>query len=538
MKIQTNLKLLATIAGGILFNFLFWKEDQALNLCLYSLFILVIVALDKSASRNRNTYLAAGAHLFSAMMVVINQSDLTILTWYISLAIFTGILHFPLLRSIYTMLLAAFLQLATAPFNFIKGVAEANIGRFSLKPVLKPIKYIVIPFIALLLFSTIYSVANPLFAKYLDDFNTFLGTGFLNFFNFFFSDLSFLRFLHVLLGIFFTAAVLIGLKNNRLEKAELNSTETLQRRQKRGAFQTLIYDAMAVFAESLLTKKMALKTENITGIISFAGLNMLLLFLNSLDIATLWFGTTGVAHGLDLSAELHTGTNALILSIVMAMTVILYFFKGNLNFYSRNKTIRLLAYIWIAQNLFLVSSVFFRDYLYIDSHGLTYKRIGVLVFLMLCTIGLTTVYLKVAKRKTFFYLCKVNGLFWYLLLLVAGLVNWDVFIVRYNISNRDSIALDFDHVISLSDKTLPVLLQNKEVLKSHLSASAGAAHLNFLPDSLTSSSTDKNQIAIEEFQNYLSNRIEKFKQRDGRTSWLSWNYRDWETNSYLKDNGL
>ena len=290
---------------------------------------------------------------------------------------------------------------------------------------------------------------------------------------------------------------------------------------------------------SLLKRNMALKTENIIGVISFLALNLLLLSLNAIDISTLWFGHAEAVKGSNYSAELHDGTNALILSIVMAMFVIIYFFSGNLNFYRKNKTIRLLAYLWIAQNIFLVCSVLFRDVNYINAHGLTYKRIGVLVFLLLCTIGLATVYIKVAQQKTLFYLCKVNGFIWYVLLLISGVVNWDVVIVAHNINNRDNITLDLDHLISLSDKTLPLLIENKQMLRKYLSTSIYANTYEIdttINENRSIETPDYKQII--HFENDLRKRMESFKNEDEQYTWLSWNYRDWQTKQYLSKKRL
>ncbi|MBC7616396.1 MAG: DUF4173 domain-containing protein [Pedobacter sp.] len=280
---------------------------------------------------------------------------------------------------------------------------------------------------------------------------------------------------------------------------------------------------------------MALKTENTIAIISFTGLNILLLFLNCIDISTLWMGNLG---SLNFSQALHGSTNALIISIAMAMLVILYFFNGNLNFYSKNKTIRFLAYGWMIQNSFLVLSVLCRDYHYIAMHGLTYKRIGVIVFSLLCMIGLFTVYLKVAKQQSLFYLFKMNGAIWFLLLLLSGTVNWDVFIVNYNIKNRSTAALDINYLMSLSDKTLPMIIENKEILKKHLSPSTSTYLIEATSTKHTIIDSTKitkqiKQKMGETFELDLAKRTENFKIDLKKTTWLSWNYRDWETYNYF-----
>jgi hypothetical protein len=53
----------------------------------------------------------------------------------------------------------------------------------------------------------------------------------------------------------------------------------------------------------------------------------------------------------------HEGTYLLILCILMAMGVLLWFFRGNLNFLPDNERLRWLAHLWLAQNAMLALSV-------------------------------------------------------------------------------------------------------------------------------------------------------------------------------------
>lgn len=546
MKKQIDLQLIAIFAGGLLFNYLFWMEQLAINLLLFSIFIMAILYLNKEITWTKKILLICFSHLFAAFLVVYNQSILTVISYYISLVMFIGFVHAQQLRSTFTALLSGFVQILCAPFNLIQRLIQIKIGNFSIKPVLKPIKYLIIPIFVIIIFTIVYSIANPVFAAYLDNFTTGITTVLTKIFTFFFADLSFARFMHIIIGILFTAGLVLAFKDNILEREELSLNEKLIRNRNRKMYAGFSFDIKEIFAGNLMKRKMALKTENIIGIISFVALNLLLLFLNSIDIATLWatIGNTETIIGINYSAELHEGTNALILSVFMAMLVILYFFSGNLNFFSKNKTIRILAYIWIIQNAFLVASVFLRDFRYIDMHGLTYKRIGVLIFLMLCTVGLITVYIKVAKQKTLFYLCKVNGWVWYMLLLFFGLVNWDVFIVNYNIQNRNSITLDLDHLLDMSDKTLPLLDENRTILQSYLSKSNRydeiitaidtTAVKTSLADSIQLEAKTKQQ-QLQRFNNELGRRINDFNRKWKDATWLSWNYRDWQTNKYIKN---
>ncbi|WP_449438652.1 hypothetical protein [Pedobacter steynii] len=150
MKQRIDLQLLAAIGGGILFNFLFWKEEQALNLLIYTLFLITITLLDEEKRKTKKLYVVITSHLLAAVFVVINQSILNIITWYISFAVMMGSIHFPLLRNIFTVLLAAFLQIITAPINLLKKIMALHFRSLSFKPVLKIVTYIVIPCFAIL----------------------------------------------------------------------------------------------------------------------------------------------------------------------------------------------------------------------------------------------------------------------------------------------------------------------------------------------------------------------------------------------------
>lgn len=554
MKKHIDLELIAILGGGLLFNFLFWNEGLGLNLLLHTLFVFAILFRKSEHYSNRKTIIIASSHLLAALLVVINHSILNIFGYYLTLIVFIGFTYAKQIKSIFTALLSGFLQLAWSPISLIKKLLTIKIGNFAIKPIFRPIKYLIIPVFVVIFFSIIYAIANPVFAKYGETLMININEFITDVFSFIFGDLSFARFLHVILGVLFTAGMLLAFKENGLEKMDVTSSENLIRKRKNKNSSSFIHELKLIFLGSIINKKMALKTENIIGIISFSALNLLILILNVIDFNTLWLGNISSFDDTYLSTQLHEGANSLIFSIVMAMLVILYFFSGNINFFSKNKTIKVLAYAWIIQNTFLVFSVLIRDYHYINLSGLTYKRIGVLVFLTLCIIGLLTVYIKVAQQKTLFYLVKVNGQIWYVLLIVFGVVNWDTFIVNYNINSRDRIALDVEHLMEMSDKTLPILDQNRELLNKYV---AKSDYYNYTEtDSIATAATviptdstigelpkppvdpvklqrETEQKRIDAFNQDLDSRSSNFKEKQLNNSWLSWNYRDWQTQQYF-----
>jgi hypothetical protein len=515
MKNKSNLLLFSALLGGLLFTFLFWKERLALNLLIYSIYLLIVTFINPDVVKSNKLKIYGLAHLLAAVLVVVNNSDLSVATYYISLLIFIAFAHNQQIRTVFTAFAAVILQLVTVPFNAIQQLSMVSVGSFKLKPLFTLIKYLFIPVIIVTIFACLYAAASNVFAHYAEEMLTYIGNFFENILHFFFKDLSIERIMHFCFGLVLTSGLLLAFFDKSLEKAELKCKEQLVRIRRSLGQKTIWYHIVQTFTGNLLTRKMALKTEYIVGIISFTALNLLLLMLNAIDITTLWFGYEPSGN---FSGELHQGTNSLIFSIVMAMAVILYYFRGNLNFYHKSKTLRLLAYTWMVQNFILIISVYIRDGYYIEFHGLTHKRIGVLVFATLCIIGLATVYFKVAKQKTIFYLFKVNGNIWFALLLTFTLINWDVLIVKYNLTHETSIALDADYLLSLSEKTLPILDKNRKTLLSH----------SFIPKGEIIVSSTNDQILTR-----LDNRIGYFKARYEVSGWLSWNLQDWNTAEYL-----
>jgi cytochrome c oxidase assembly factor CtaG len=112
-----------------------------------------------------------------------------------------------------------------------------------------------------------------------------------------------------------------------------------------------------------------------------------------------------------LAEETHERVGAVIGSIVMAIVVIMFYFKGSFNFDKKAKFLKILAQIWVFLNAILVISAMLKNTEYVYYLGLTYKRLGVYAFLSLAIIGLIFTFIKVSKQKTNAYL--FNQMFWY-----------------------------------------------------------------------------------------------------------------------------
>ncbi len=144
--------------------------------------------------------------------------------------------------------------------------------------------------------------------------------------------------------------------------------------------------------------------------------------------------------------------------------------------------------------------------------GLAYKRIGVLVFLTMVLVGLFTVLIKIHQKKTAYYLLRVNGWFAIILLVAASCVHWDETIASYNLARKKTIPVDVKFLLTLSDKTLPLLEQNPDVLDNKADTIRGEGEY------LYRSVLTPRQLFEERKRNFID--------EQKKLSWLSWNGAD------------
>lgn len=173
------------------------------------------------------------------------------------------------------------------------------------------------------------------------------------------------------------------------------------------------------------------ETERKGGEISFVLLALLLLIF----IGVFNYEQFFVVHkaAAELSAATHQRVFAVILSIVLAVLLVMFYFKSNFNFDPKAARLKVLAKIWVVLNVVLVLSAMMKNLEYIIDFGMTYKRLGVCAFLCLCLVGLWLTYHKISAQKTNDYLLNQMSRWFYVTLLLAGIFNWGAYATRYNV---------------------------------------------------------------------------------------------------------
>lgn len=512
-----SLKIGLVLLGAFLFNIIFWQEKLAVNTLFFDVFILAAVfyLYQPSFKQPAMKWLLL-AHFITVVTVVIHNTLLSKLAFSSTLLlviVFTQYQH----RSLWYAAASALMNYVLMIPTLLGGISDIEKNKISFYNTRKALRFIVIPVIMLIVFSLLYNFSNAVFRDVLN----MVGNALQQFFSRFFDWFSWSRLMFLLLGVFITGGLLLRNKMEFFSKRDAAQADALQRKKNdlNKWKQSPLYDLLSLLMGRFANGILALRNENTVGIISLFLLNLLLLFINWLDIVYVWFGFTYDNKTINLSNYVHEGAGLLIFSIVMAMLVLLFFFRGNLNFYKNNKWLKIGAYLWIIQNTVLVVSVLFRDYYYIHEFGLAYKRIGVLVFLSLVLAGLFTVYIKISRLKTNYFLLKVNAWVVLAVMVIASCIHWDETIAGYNLARKSTLPLDVKFLLSLSDKALPLIEKNQDVLTTTFMSS---------PYNDEGEVYYRGRVAATE---YFKMRKNQFFQEQQQYSWLSWNAAD----SYVKN---
>jgi Leucine-rich repeat (LRR) protein len=431
---KNDLLLIGSVA---LYSYLFYNQSAGVNYLLFNLFLIFALIVKNGMYKNLfNTswWLAIAGSIFSSACIIFYGNTLSIIANILSISLVAAFsvdrnssLLFAGIYSIYSYLSAIVMMFVDWIENNKKkeGAGQKSGSRFFLY---------IIPVIISLVFFFLYRDANPLFKNFTSN----ISFDFITWPLVRFMILGFI----LLYGYFYHRSIsIIAAADSR-------------------ALNNLSSNNFSRESNTLWGMKIELSNELLSGIILFSLLNILLFFVNVLDFQYLWL-MNSLPEGLSFSESVHQGIGTLITSIIFAVLIILIYFRGNINFSTTGRTIKILAYIWVLQNAFMIISTVMRNQLYINEFSLTYKRIGVYVYLALSLIGLFTTLIKIASAKSNWYLFRSNSWLFYGVLVISCAINWDRMITDFNLKNSKS--LDLNYLTNLSSSNTDLLLDAKEV---------------------------------------------------------------------------
>jgi Domain of unknown function (DUF4173) len=487
MKKQT-IQSVSLIVLPLLFNAIFWKEDFGINLLIFSSLVVFVLAyfLFPESINKRNVQLSILFTLLSGLMVVVHNSVISKLGHLASFFLTIGFMQENRSKTVFEAALQFGINLLGTIFQAPKHLLRASEPVFGeskfAKFVGRNLVLAIIPLLVFGIFFLIFLNANPVFSELVNDSWQY----FIDLFSFKFDEELLGRTIFFLFGTYWIVSFLFDWEISK------NLSKYFQKS-----------EYVSPTKEVSETQSNYQRNEYKIALMLIASVNVLLLIINIIDINFLWFSFDYSQAG-NLSKLVHEGTGTLILSIFLSIAILLYYFRKDLNFYQNNKILKYAAYAWIVQNAILIISVSLRNYYYIDFYGLTHLRIGVGIFLLITLIGLITLWLKIRDLKSFFYMFRVNTWALYVIWMGLTLVNWDVLIARYNLSNTFKNGVDYEYLLTLSNKTLPIIYENRSKLPN------------------------------EANQNWLQTRIEQYFKHQNDYTWCSWNMADNQAVESLK----
>ncbi len=204
--------------------------------------------------------------------------------------------------------------------------------------------------------------------------------------------------------------------------------------------------------------------ERRSGEITLILLNILLLFF----IATYNYEQFFSIHKTaTLSEEIHQRVAMIIFSIILAIGVIMFYFKSSFNFDQKAGLLKKSAYVWIILNALLIISAFTKNTEYILVLGLTFKRIGVYIFLGLSLVGLFITYLKLHFAKTNIFLLNRMLLVFFVTFILTSCINFSWVVTKYNIAFHKNDDIEYLKKLDFNKQILYNNYKNDPLWKSY-----------------------------------------------------------------------
>lgn len=423
MKKNDYLLLSATAA----YSFLFYHQTAGLNYVLFNLIFLAVLLMRNIRLLKYAKWLwAAGMCVVSSVFVFIHSSDLSIIANIFSLLLVSAFSVNIVTSSLFSFFMGVYSVVSSVVHIILDSITrqqhkkdEETSGR--------GMKLLALSFVVILslVFFAMYQAANPLFAE-----NTkWINLDFISLHWLVFTGGGFV----IVYGLFYHKRII------PVERWE--NTLPLNN---------------ALYETDQSVKRY--ETEQLAGVLLFVVLNLMLLILNIGDINTLYL-KGGLPKGVSHSDFVHNGVGVMILSIIMATGLMMFLFRKEYTSVKYNRMLIIGVYAWIIQNLLMLSSTVIRNQMYIHDYNLTYKRIGVYVWLTLAVIGLLIMFWKIYRKHSNWYLIKTNVAVWFTVLALSSTVNWDGLITDYNLKNKPLREVDLHYLFSLSDTNIPEMLE-------------------------------------------------------------------------------
>lgn len=414
------------ILGIAAFVYLFYEQSAGINRLIFSVLMIILSLVFNRENLKSKTWIAVTSGvLLSGVGVMFYGNVLSLVANFVALAALGG-LTFHQSYSLIFAIVQTPVNYILKPINKLSDLVTKIDAAATEDPQVKSKKSgeklflrIALPSLIVLVFVVMYKNSNPLFSSFINSILSSISWG--------------------LIGFTIYASYVIYFFFHQYQMKRMQQFDANQG------------NILVAYNPSEFSIFQTSQNELSAAKITFILLNILLFTVNAIDIQ---FILSPIKEIPDFSAYIHQGINNSIFSVLIAILVVLFYFRGNLNFIAENKTLKMLAVLWIIQNVILLSTCFHKNFSYIDGFGLTHKRIGVYAYLLVTFIGLSLTFLKIMKRKSNMFLVRTNTWSLFILLIFSCTINWNRLIFKYNIAHHPEIEANF-YVYNLGYEALP-----------------------------------------------------------------------------------
>lgn len=198
-----------------------------------------------------------------------------------------------------------------------------------------------------------------------------------------------------------------------------------------------------------------------TMVLSLTVFNAIFAVENALDIVFLWSGAT-LPDGVTLADYAHRGAYTLIATALLAGLFVLIALQPG-SAAAKNRTVRMLVLLWIAQNVFLVASSVLRVLDYIDAYSLTVLRIAALMWMALVATGLVLICWRLMTRRSAAWLINANAVAAAIALTASSIVDLGAVAAQWNVAHlRDPARLDLCYLSRQGSSALIPLIELRD----------------------------------------------------------------------------
>jgi hypothetical protein len=414
------MKNLFLIISALLFSTLFYQKTLGINVLLFTLLSIIFISvINFERVKNKQVIIKGVVLTMTSVLVFVNHNLLSFYAYFLSFFVFIGTVSQRNSSLIIKLFNGVFSAIAATIMHYFERVAsEVEQAKENNTSYIFWAKTIAVVTVVLLVFISLYRHANPVFNDLIAKI-----------------DLSFINIQWILFSIM--AYILLQNITKPVTVEPITTTDL-------NLSNALNQANLPALDEGKLKQLSQLAS------VLFVLLDALIVLVLVTDI--IYLSKIETLSASALSSQLHQGVSALIFSIVLAIALILYFFKGNLNFYKANNLIKNTTYTWIFLNIIMAGVTLYKNYTYVHLFGLTYKRIGVFVYLLLALFGLIFTFIKVKNIRNFWYLLRRNTQVAFVSLLLFALVDWDTIITKYNTHYVKNI--DIDYLIALPNNAV------------------------------------------------------------------------------------